>query len=59
MTYYLETPDDVLRAIKDDKIQMVDLRFTDVSGVWQQILVPIETLQNRLSIPLARYRPWW
>jgi glutamine synthetase len=49
MTYYLETPDDVLRAIKDDKIQMVDLRFTDVWGAWQQILVPIETLQNRLG----------
>jgi glutamine synthetase len=50
MTYYLETPEDVLHAIKDDKIQMVDLRFTDVSGAWQQILVPmIETLQNRLG----------
>jgi glutamine synthetase len=48
MTYYLETPDDVLRAIKDDKIQMVDLRFTDVSGAWQQILVPM-TLQNQLG----------
>ena len=42
MTYYLETPEDVLRAIKDDKIQMIDLRFTDVSGAWQQILVPID-----------------
>jgi glutamine synthetase len=50
MTYYLETPEDVLRAIKDEKIQMVDLRFTDVSGAWQQILVPVsETLQNRLG----------
>jgi glutamine synthetase len=50
MTYYLETPEDVLRAIKDDKIQMIDLRFTDVSGAWQQILVPmIETSQNRLG----------
>ena len=50
MTYYLETPEDVLRAIKDDKIQMIDLRFTDVSGAWQQILVPmIEASQNRLG----------
>src|SRR6476646_2529788 len=50
MTHYLKTPDDLLRAIKDDKIQMIDLRFTDVSGAWQQILVPmIETSQNRLG----------
>ena len=40
MSYNLKTPEDVLRAIKDDKIQMIDLRFTDLSGLWQHCSVP-------------------
>jgi glutamine synthetase len=40
MSYNLSTPDDVLRTIKDDKIQMIDLRLTDLSGLWQNFLVP-------------------
>ena len=34
MTYHCTTPEDVLKAIKGDKIAMVDLRFTDLPGLW-------------------------
>ena len=27
--------EDVLKAIKDNKVQMIDLRFTDLPGTWQ------------------------
>jgi glutamine synthetase len=27
------TTEDVLKAIKDEKVQMIDLRFTDLPGV--------------------------
>ena len=29
MAYDCKTPEDVLKVIKDDKIEMIDLRFTD------------------------------
>src|SRR5688572_9180140 len=32
--------DDVLQAIKDRGVQMVDLRFTDLPGTWQHFSVP-------------------
>ena len=32
-----ETPQDVLKAIKDDNIPYVDLRFTDPRGKWQHL----------------------
>ena len=35
MPYEFTTPEGVLKAIKDDKIAMVDLRFTDLPGLWQ------------------------
>lgn len=34
------TPSDVLALIKEKGIQMVDLRFTDLPGVWQHASVP-------------------
>jgi Glutamine synthetase, beta-Grasp domain len=34
------TAEDLLKAIKDEKIQMIDLRFTDLPGVWQHFSVP-------------------
>src|ERR1700756_662265 len=44
MTYHCTTPEDVLKAIKDDKIAMVDLRFTDLPGLWQHFSVPPRAL---------------
>jgi glutamine synthetase len=34
------TAEDLLKAIKDDKVQMIDLRFSDLPGVWQHFSVP-------------------
>src|SRR5215471_11471055 len=34
------TADDVLKAIKDKNAEMIDLRFTDLPGVWQHFSVP-------------------
>src|SRR5271156_6472170 len=46
MAYNLTTPEDVLKAIKDDKIAMVDLRFTDLPGLWQHFSVPPSALDG-------------
>src|SRR3979411_2892765 len=34
------TAEDLLKAIKDEKVQMIDLRFTDLPGAWQHFSVP-------------------
>src|SRR3546814_18606186 len=34
------TPDDVLRAMADRRVEMVDVRFTDLPGLWQHFSVP-------------------
>ncbi len=34
------TAEDVLQTIKDEEVQMIDLRFTDLPGVWQHFSVP-------------------
>jgi glutamine synthetase len=34
------TAEDVLKTIKDKKVQMIDLRFTDLPGVWQHFSIP-------------------
>ncbi len=40
------TPDDVLKAIKDHEILIVDVRFTDLPGVWQHFSVPTRALSE-------------
>jgi glutamine synthetase len=40
MSHSCKSPEDVLRTIKDDNIDMVDLRFTDLPGLWQHFSVP-------------------
>jgi glutamine synthetase len=46
MAYTCETPDQVLKVIKDDEIAMVDLRFTDLPGLWQHFSVPPTALDG-------------
>src|SRR4029079_18804833 len=46
MPYNCKTPEDVLRAIKNDKIEMIDLRFTDLPGLWQHFSVPPDALDH-------------
>jgi glutamine synthetase len=44
MPYDLSTPEDVLRIMKDQEVEMVDLRFTDLPGLWQHFSVPPRAL---------------
>jgi glutamine synthetase len=38
------SPDDVLKLCKDNKVQVVDLRFIDFPGVWQHFSIPVDKL---------------
>jgi glutamine synthetase len=40
MAYNCKTPEDLLKIVRDDKIEMIDLRFTDLPGLWQHFSVP-------------------
>ncbi len=40
MSLDCKTAEDVLKAITDHGVRMVDLRFTDIPGVWQHFSVP-------------------
>ena len=44
MSLQCSTPDDVLKAIKDLGVKIVDVRFTDLPGVWQHFSLPAKTL---------------
>jgi glutamine synthetase len=44
MSYDCRNPEDVLRTVTDQKIDMVDLRFTDIPGLWQHFSVPPSAL---------------
>jgi len=44
MLYECKSPEDLLKTIKDNKIEMIDLRFTDVPGLWQHFSVPPRAL---------------
>ena len=44
MPYNCKSPEDILKTIKDDKIEMIDLRFTDLPGLWQHFSVPPRAL---------------
>ncbi len=40
-----KSPEDVLKAIKDNDVKIVDLRFTDLPGVWQHFSVPATAIE--------------
>jgi glutamine synthetase len=44
MSYECKSSDDVLKVIKEDKIEMIDLRFTDLPGLWQHFSLPPRAL---------------
>jgi glutamine synthetase len=46
MNYECKSPEDLLKAIKDNKIEMIDLRFTDIPGLWQHFSVPPRALDH-------------
>ena len=41
-----ETPGDVLKLIKDEAIEYVDLRFTDLPGLWQHVTFPAHRFEE-------------
>jgi glutamine synthetase len=46
MHYECKSPEDLLKTIKDEKIEMIDLRFTDIPGLWQHFSVPPRALDR-------------
>jgi glutamine synthetase len=44
MVLNCSTPEDILKAITDNDVQMADLRFTDLPGIWQHFSVPPSAL---------------
>ena len=43
-----KTPDDTWQLAKEAKAKIVDLKFTDLLGVWQHFSIPIEDLNDEL-----------
>ena len=39
-------PEDVIKAIKDNGVEMVDLRFTDLPGMWQHTSFPAGAFED-------------
>lgn len=40
------TPSDVLKLIQDEKVEYVDLRFTDLPGLWQHVTFPAHRFEE-------------
>ncbi|MGQ9697889.1 MAG: type I glutamate--ammonia ligase [Armatimonadota bacterium] len=40
----VQTPKDVISRIKEENIQIVDLRFVDLPGIWQHFSIPADEL---------------
>ena len=43
-----QTPKDVLKYAKDNKVEAVDLKFLDLLGIWQHFTVPTSELDETL-----------
>ena len=41
-----KSPQDVLRQIKDEGIELIDLKFTDLHGKWQHLTVCTDLLEE-------------
>jgi len=46
MTLGCKSPSDVMRAIKDNGVEMIDVRMTDMPGMWQHISYPAQTFDQ-------------
>ena len=46
MTLGCKTSKDVMKAIKDQQVQMVDIRFTDMPGMWQHTSYPTQVFEQ-------------
>ncbi len=43
-----QTPKDVLKFAKDNKVEAVDLKFLDLLGTWQHFTIPTSELGEEL-----------
>ena len=41
-----KSPQDVLRQIKDESIELIDLKFTDIHGKWQHLTVTSDMIEE-------------
>ena len=41
-----KSPEDVMQVMKENDIQIVDLRFTDIPGIWQHFSVPVRGIDE-------------
>ena len=46
MTQESKGSESLLKTIKDNKVEMIDLRFTDIPGLWQHFSVPPRALDR-------------
>ena len=58
-----KSPQDVLRQIKDEGIELIDLKFTDLHGKWQHLtvcsdLIDEEAFTNGLAFDGSSIRGW-
>ena len=59
----LKTPKDVIDLIKDEGIEIIDLRFMDFPGLWQHFSIPIrelkeDTFEEGLGFDGSSIRGW-
>src|SRR6266851_4764545 len=45
-----KTPDDLRQLAKEAAVKVVDLKFTDLIGVWQHFSIPVEDLDDGLFV---------
>jgi glutamine synthetase len=50
MHYQCKNPEDLLKTIKDEKIKMIDVRFTDIPNLWQHFSVPPRALDENAIV---------
>ena len=58
-----KSPQDVLRKIKDESIELIDLKFTDLHGKWQHLtvtsdMVEAESFTSGLAFDGSSIRGW-
>ncbi len=58
-----KTPEDVLKIIKDQNVQVVDFRFMDFPGLWQHFSIPArelskDTFEKGLGFDGSSMRGW-
>ena len=44
-----KSPQDVLSQIKDEGIELIDLKFTDIHGKWQHLTLTSDMIEEAVS----------